>query len=392
VSRDERLVYATASLRAVAVGAVSVFFAVHLARAGFDRAGIGLGIAAGLGGMAAGTMLAGLVADRFGRRRSLVVIALATAFGGIALTFTEGFGPVLLASFVGMVNGMGRDRGAAQAIDQAVLAQVATGEDRTRAFVRYTLVVDVATAFGSLLAGVTLERQAFVASLWVYAVLLGATALAYPRMSAGVEPAEPTSAQFLSPESRRRVTAFAALSAVDSLGGGFVTRALLSYWFIERFHADPWWMGPMFAGASLVNAASYPVAGWLARRVGLVNTMVFTHIPSSALLMLVPFAPNFVSAVVLFFVREFLSTMDVPTRQSYLAAIVADHERTAAAGIANMTRNASWVVGPSLAGWAMTLSFSLPLFLAGGLKIAYDLALWRAFRRIRPPEEQGGHG
>lgn len=389
MSRDERLVCVTASMRAVAVGALSVFFGVYLERAGFDRAWIGFGIAAGLAGMAVGTLVAGMVADRVGRRRSLVVIALVMAGGAVALAVTDGVGPLMLATFVGMVNGMGRDRGAAQAVDQAVLAQVASAATRTTAFVRYTLLVDLGTAAGSLLASVTLEREAFVASLLVYAVLVGATAFGYARMTPAVEVAAPEQKRGLSPESRRRVAKFAALSAVDSLGGGFITRALLAYWFVERFEVATWWMGPMFAGASLVNATSYPVAAWTARRIGLVNTMVFTHIPSSVLLMLVPLAPNFEVAVVLFFVREFLAPMDVPTRQSYLASIVADHERTAAAGIANLTRNAAWVVGPSLAGWAMTLSFSLPLILAGSLKIAYDLALWRAFRRIRPPEEQG---
>jgi predicted MFS family arabinose efflux permease len=302
---------------------------------------------------------------------------------GVVLAFVSAMPYVLAATFLGMINGMGRDRGAAQAIDQAVLAQTVTATSRTAAFARYTLVVDVGTAIGALVASAVSSRAGFLG----YAGALGLTAILYAFMTRGVEPNEPPRKVVLSAESRRHVFAFAALSTMDSLGGGFITRALLTYWFVHRFDVDPGWVGPLFAAASLVNAVAYLVATWLSKRIGLVNTMVFTHIPSSLLLMLVPLAPNFAVAGVLFLLREFFAPMDVPTRQSYLASIVRDNERTAAAGIVNVARNASWVVGPSLAGWAMQVSQALPLFFAGAIKIVYDLALWRAFRHIKPPEE-----
>ena len=378
--RDLVLISLGAFLRALAVGEVSVFFALYLASLGYDEVRIGLALTAGLAGMAAGTLVSGLLADRLGRRLSLGFLAGLMGGCGILLDAARDFHPILILSFLGMVNGMGRDRGAAQAIDQALLAQVATPETRTRIFARYTLLVDIGTAIGALLAP---------GGLLLYAGLLLASGLLCPFLGRAVEVSAPPPKEILSPRSRRLVAGFAALSAVDSFAGGFITRALLSYWFVERFDADPGWVSPLFAAASVANALGYLAAARLARRFGLVNTMAFTHVPANLLLMLVPFAPTFAVAVPVFLVREFFSQMDVPTRQSYLAAIVAENERVPTASLVNMVRNASWVAGPSLAGWAMTLSLSAPLCLAGSLKTVYDFALWAAFRRIRPPEEGG---
>ena len=384
MSRDALLVTVTAFLRAMAVGTVSVFFGLHLAALGFSETLMGVTIAAGLAGMAAGTLVAGLLADRTSRRGTLVIVAMIMSAAGLCLAFMSAVPLILITTFAGMINGMGRDRGAAQAIDQAVLAQTVSPQARTATFARYTLVVDVGTAIGALVATAVDSRPGFLG----YAAALALTALLSAGMSPAVEPTEPPRKVVLSPASRRHVFTFAALSTMDSLGGGFITRALLTYWFVHRFGVDPGWVGPLFAAASLVNAGAYLAATWIAKRIGLVNTMVFTHIPSSVLLMLVPLAPNFAIAAALFLLREFFAPMDVPTRQSYLAAIVHDNERTAAAGIVNVARNASWVVGPSLAGWAMQISQALPLYFAGAIKIVYDLALWRAFRHTKPPEER----
>ena len=182
---------------------------------------------------------------------------------------------------------------------------------------------------------------------------------------------------------------FAALSGLDSLGGGFLTTALLSYWFFKRFGVNESLLGPLFFCVRILNGLSHLGAAWLARRIGLVNTMVFTHIPSSFLLMTVPFAPNLPLAITLFLLRESLVEMDVPTRQSYIVAVVREEERTQAAGITNLTRSISWAVAPMAGGSLMgAVSLSAPLLLAPALKITYDLLLFRAFRHIRPPEEK----
>lgn len=387
MNRDVVLILAASTLRSVAIGGLGVYFGLYLASLGFTEFQIGVVIAAGLAGMATGTLIVGLNADRFGRRKSFLLIVLLMAAGGIALSSVQGFVPVILASLVGMVNGMGRDRGPAQAIDQAVLAQSVDSTRRTATFSMYTFLLDIGTASGAVMAGFLDSEDAYRNGLLVYAGLVILSATAYPYVSKSVEATAPESATSLSPESRKLIKGFAWLSVLDSLGGGFITRSLLTYWFIKRFDADPAWMGILFGSASLINSVSYFVAARLAKKIGLVNTMVFTHIPSSILLMLVPFAPSFAAAAALYFVREFFAPMDVPTRQSYLSAIVRDHERTAAAGIVNLARNASWVAGPTLAGWVMGFSISAPLFAAGFLKIVYDLSLWRSFRHVKPPEE-----
>jgi len=186
------------------------------------------------------------------------------------------------------------------------------------------------------------------------------------------------------------VARLAALTGMDSLGGGFLTSALVSFWFFHRFGIGGEWLGPIFAAARILNAASHLVAAWLARHIGLLNTMVFTHIPSSLFLMAVPFAPTLPWAVALFLVREGLVEMDVPTRQSYILAVVQPGERAFASGMTTLTRNVAYAIAPGAAGLAMRfLSAASPLFLGGGIKIAYDLLLYGAFRRVKPPEESG---
>jgi MFS family permease len=388
MNRDFKIILGTSFIRSFAISALSVFYGLYLAALGLDEVKIGFLIASGLLGMAVGTLLVTRIADRTGRRKSLTFLTAVMTLGGILLAFSSQPGFLIGASFIGMVNGMGRDRGALQALDQAVIAQCVSPEERTRMFARYTFIMDIGGAFGALVAGIPQSLNEYRTAILVYAMTLGCLVPVYYLLSNNVEalPLKESKRAF-SPETRKRIFTFAALSTLDSLGGGFITRSLLTYWFVLRFDVEPIWIGPLFASAALVNAAAYFVAAALARRFGLVNTMVFTHLPSHLLLILVPLAPTFSIAVVLFILREFFAPMDVPTRQSYLAAIVSEHERSSAAGLVNMARNASWVVGPTLAGWAMTFSLSAPLYFAGVLKIIYDVSLWKAFNDIRPPEE-----
>ncbi|MCA1974162.1 MAG: MFS transporter, partial [Caenispirillum sp.] len=283
-------------------------------------------------------------------------------------------------------------------LEQAILPATTTDAARTGAFARYNLLTDAGHALGALLAALPAllaalgvdETQAHRAMFLLYAVLIAAGA----PLALALSPAAETGAKGLrrpvSPESRKIVWKISALFAIDSIAGGFLGSALLSSFFFERFAVSAALIGGLFFAARVLNALSHLGAAWLAQRIGLVNTMVFTHIPSSVLLAAVAFAPNFWVAVVLFLLREGLVEMDVPTRQSYVMAVVAPVERTWASGVTHLVRLGGWALAPGLAGWLMqAAALSAPLFVGAGMKIAYDLMLWRAFRRLRPPEERG---
>jgi MFS family permease len=378
---------------------IGVLIGIHLARSGFDAAGIGAVVTAGLSGAAVAALLVTLAGDRLGRRRTLVFLSLLGAAGGAVVAFASN--PVLIgaAAFLGMLNGMGRDRGASMILDQAILPATAPPERRTAVFAWYNVVQDAGHAIGALAAGLPAllraaalpEMIALRAAVGAYALLLAVTALLYLRLTPSVEAAEPAKRVRISPESRRIVTRVSALFALDSLGGGFLTSALLSYFFYVRFGIGEGAIGLLFFGARVLNAVSHIGAAWLAQRIGLVNTMVFTHIPSSLLLLTVPFAPNFPTAAALFLLREGLVEMDVPTRQSYVMAVVRPEERTAASGITHLVRLAMWAVAPAFAGLLMRgTSMGAPLVIGAGMKIVYDVLLYRAFRHVRPPEEGAG--
>lgn len=393
---DRFLIVGSAGLRASAVGLSGVVLALHLAALGFNAAAVGLAVSLGLAGCAVSTFAVTYVADRWGRRVTLVTLALLMAAGGGVLAWTHHPHVIMVSLFVGMLNGMGRDRGAGLTVEQAMLPRTASEVQRTSVFAWYNVVVDAGHALGSLLGSVpALLREAGIPPLdsyrWTWGLYSGLCLLAglcALRLSRAVELDGVQRAPPLSPVSRRVVTKFAALSGLDSLGGGFLTTALLGYWFFRRFGVDEALLGPLFFVVRILNGLSHLGAAWLAQRIGLVNTMVWTHLPSSLLLMTVPIAPNLPVAVTLFLIREALVEMDVPTRQSYIVAVVKDEERTRAAGISNVTRSTAWAVAPAVAGALMRgVSLSAPLIVGPGLKIAYDLLLYRAFRHLKPPEE-----
>jgi hypothetical protein len=298
-----------------------------------------------------------------------------------------------------MVNGMGRDRGASLILDQAILPSTTTDAGRTKVFAWYNVLQDAGHAAGSLLAGAPAllgagGGQAGGAAAGIrlafagYAAVLLLTALLYACLSPRVETRLEGRAARLSPRSRGILWRISSLFAVDGLAGGFLTTALLTYFFSSRFGAGAGAVAILFFLARIANAASHLAAAWLARRIGLVNTMVFTHVPSSLLLMTVPFAPTFPIAAGLFLLREGLVEMDVPTRQSYVMAVVEPGERTLASGITHLVRLGSWAVAPAFAGLAMAgFSMATPLFVGAAMKIGYDFLLFAAFRRLRPPEE-----
>jgi len=393
---DRRLLFTAAFLRALATGMGAVLLGLALAARGFPPAEIGIVISAGLAGGALAALAVTLGAGRFAVRPTLAALALLGAVGTglVAVSPT----PLLaaLAALLGMVNGMGRDRSAASVIEQALLPATAAPAERTRAFAWYTVAQDAGHALGALLGALPalLERagmsdaSALRLALAATALPLAASAPLYRRLSPRLESvaAAPTGA--VSPEGRRTVMRLGGLFALDSLGGGFLTSALLAYFFAERFAVGPAAIAALFFAARIANAGSHLAAAWLARRIGLLNTIVLTHLPSSLLLLTVPYAPSFAVACGLFLVRESLVEMDVPTRQSFVMAVVRPEERLWAAGVTSLVRLGGWAVAALIAGALMQAGgLAAPLIAGAAIKVVYDLLLYGAFRRVRPPEE-----
>ncbi|OFV86258.1 MAG: hypothetical protein A2V74_07845 [Acidobacteria bacterium RBG_16_70_10] len=401
-ARDRRLLYACAFLRALATGMAGVVLGLYLPAIGLTAAGTGAVVALGLAGAAGATAVVTLRGDRIGRRRALAGLAVLSAAGGVG--FAAASSPLALAvfAFVGMLNGMGRDRGAALVLEQASLPATVTDERRTRIFAVYNVLQDTGHALGSLLAGLPVVLQhllgvpvlaSFRLSLGVYAGVCLAVLPLCLRLSPAVEVQAPERRVPLSPASRAILVRIGTLFAVDSLAGGFLTTALLAYFFHERFGVGADRLGLLFFGARVANALSHLGAAWLARRIGLVNTMVFTHVPSSLLLVTVAFAPSFPVAAALFLLREGLVEMDVPTRQSYVMAVVRPEERTFASGLTHLVRLGGWAAAPAFAGLLMqSLSLLTPLLAGAAMKIGYDAMLYAAFHRTPPPEEREDRG
>jgi MFS family permease len=390
-------------LRSFGIGLLGVVLGIFLYRHGLSSSQIGFVIAAGLAGAAVATMFVTMRADRTGRRQTLFILSLLTAAGAVPLILNFRFSAILVFAFVGMLNGMGTDRSASFALEQAVIPGLVSAQRRTWSLSWYNVVLDSSGALGALAAGIPLLEQRLwgvdlttsYRTLFIgYAILNlfgGVFYLFLPSKieipSTGLLGARPTA---VSPETKSVVSKLAGLFALDSFGGGLLTDALVSYWFFRRFGLTESKLGILFFVVHLLNALSHLGAAFIARRIGLVKTMVFTHLPSSLLLMAVPFAASTRWAVLLFLLRESLVEMDVPTRQSYVTAVVRPNERTFASGVTNLTRNLSWAVASSVAGLLMQIAFSAPLLVGGGLKVVYDLLLYRAFRHVVPPEERSG--
>jgi MFS family permease len=378
---------------------VGVTLGIYLGRRGFSPEVIGTIVSFGLAGAVAAALVATLFADRIGRRSFLFVLSLFVGFGTLAFALLDHPAALAAAAFVGMLNGMGRDRGAALILEQAALPATTDDRNRTAVIAGHTLLQDVGHALGALLSGApawfvargelpTADSQRYV--LFACAAVGVVSAALYSAVGGVIEHGRARDRlPRLSPESRPIITKLSALFTLDALGGGFLTSALLSYFFFTRFQASELWISALFFGARVMNAVSHLGAAWLAKRIGLINTMVFTHIPSSLLLITVAFAPTFPVAAVLFLLREGLVEMDVPTRQSYVLAVVRPEERTLATGVTSLVRLASWAVAPAIAG-LLTIgdSYAVPLVAGAALKILYDLLLYKAFRRTLPPEER----
>ncbi|MBI2375533.1 MAG: MFS transporter [Deltaproteobacteria bacterium] len=392
VDRDRSILYAAGFLRAVNTACVGILLGLHLARIGLTPGTAGQILTSGLLGAASVAGIATFFADRIGPRTFLFATSALGAIGTVAFVLTSSPFALGAAAFVAGLNAVGKDRSAALIIEQSTLPATVSDEHRTRAIAVHTMLEDLGHALGSLLAGVPSLLSASAAPdlhLALGLTSLGPLAAIALYATVGSAFAAPRTARVaVSPESRRILTRISSLFLLDALGGGFLASSLLTWFFFERFGAREMEIGVLFALARGANALSHLGAAWLARRIGLVNTMVFTHIPSSLLLVTVAFAPSFPVAAVLFLLREGLVEMDVPTRQSYVLAVVRAEERTFATGVTQLVRLLGWAVAPAFAGALIEgTELFAPLVAAAAMKIAYDVMLYFSFRRLRPPEE-----
>ena len=399
LSQDGWLLFATCAVRSFAYGFLSVVLGLYLDAIGLDTTAIGWVFSAALAGGAIMTVVLTAIADGFGRRTLLVIGAMLMALAGLVFVATNN--PVLLAvaAIFGTISPSGKEVGPFLSIEQAILPQTTGDQNRTAVFSAYNLVGSLAGALGALavglpsllslplLTGYRLLIGGYVASA---ALMLLLFAMLSPAIEARTKPTE-ASRRIGVQKSRGIVAKLSALFALDAFAGGFIVQSLVAYWFFLRYKTDINALGGIFFGTNLLSAISFLAAPLIARRIGLLNTMVFTHLPSNFLLLLVPLMPNMQLAVVVLLVRHLLSQLDVPTRQSYTMAIVHSDERAASAGIMSVARNTGAAIAPLFTGAILaTPSLGLPFLLAGGLKIIYDVWIFAVFRHVRPPEEMVG--
>jgi|SRR5437868_9876434 len=392
--RSVTLIYAARALRGFGDGFAVILLPVYLLAIGYGPVETGIAATAALLGSAATTLAVGVLARRYPLRNLLLLGAAFMAATGLALPAVQPIVLIVVVVFIGTINPSSGDIGMLVPLEHASLAQGVTADRRTRTFAHYSLIGTFATAAGSLAAAIPQmlvaagldEIGAIRLMFFGYAALGLGAVLLYAQIPPHAASA-PKPAAVLG-RSRAVVIKLAALFSLDAFAGGFVVQSLLALWLFERFDLSLAEASAYFFFANLLAAFSFPVAAWLARRIGLINTMVFTHIPSSLCLIAAAFAPNLAIALTLLIVRAALSQMDVPTRTSYVMAVVTPEEQTAAASFTAVPRTFASSISPVFAGVLLASSFSgWPLVICGVLKIGYDAALLFAFRRIKPPEE-----
>jgi MFS family permease len=392
---DVLLLYAARSLRGLGDGFAVVILPAYLTAIGFGPVEIGFIATASLLGTAILTLSVGLIAPRHDLRNMLLIGAGLMVLTGIALPGFEYLAYIAAVAFIGTINPSTGDIGVLVPLEHAMLARHATDDERTRTFARYSLIGALSMAAGALAAGLAdvftawgfARPAAFKLMFYLYAALGVAAALLYRRLPHAV--AEPSRPHAPLGPSRGIVYKLAALFSLDAFAGGFIAQSLLALWLFQKFELSVSAASVFFFWSGVLSAFSYPVAARLAGRFGLINTMVYTHIPSSICLILAAFSPSLVVALGLLLVRAALSQMDVPTRTSYVMAVVTPPERTAAASVTAVPRSLASSISPVFAGALLTLPFSgLPLVLCGALKIVYDVALLFTFRHVKPPEEK----
>ena len=403
MKRDITLLFSTRIIRLFCYGFLSVVLALYLTQAGLSEKTIGLLFTLTLAGDAGISLWLTTSADRFGRRRTLIAGALLMVGAGLVFIFTRN--PVLLivAAIIGVISPSGNEIGPFLSVEQAGLTELIPAQRRTQVFAWYNLSGSFATATGALTGGWLAQflQNSGMTALNAYRTVLmgyalGGTAMTvlFIFITAAIEVPKGTvqvsAKQSLGlHRSKGVVLRLSALFALDAFAGGFLLQSMVAYWFHVRFGIEAGLIGSIFFGANILAGTSALLAVPLAKKIGLINTMVFTHIPSNLFLMLVPLMPNLPLAITVLLIRFSISQMDVPTRQSYTMAVVAPDERSAASGVTSIARSVGASISPTLTGifLSIPLLLSAPFFLAGGIKIIYDLLLYRSFRRLKPPEE-----
>lgn len=399
---DARLLLAARALRGFADGCVSILLASYLSNLGFSPLQIGAIVTGTLLGSAALTLATGLLSQRLTRRRVLLVASLLMFITGLGFAGVPAFWPLLLIAVVGTLNPEAGDVSVFLPTEQALLPDTVSARDRTAMFARYQLSGSLTGAFGALISGVPVavamhkglnlaatQRSGFV----LYALIAIGAGFIYSRLSPGLE--QPVSSDRRAPlaSSRAIVLRLAATFSLDAWGSGFAVQSLIALWLFRRFDLSPQTAGAVFFGANLVAAVSQLVAPRIAARFGLINTMVYTHIPSNLLRILAALMPNAPTAVAMLLLSQSMSQMDIAPRQTYVMSIVPPEERAAAASVTNVPRSLARAASPLIAGALLShTNFGWPLILSGAVKIGYDLLLLAQFRSIRPPEVQPIHG
>lgn len=402
---DGWLLFATRSVRLFAYGSLSVILVFYLVGLGLSESQTGLLLSLTLAGDVLVSLFLTTRADRVGRRRMLIVGAALMAAAGLAFAYTHNFLFLVVAGTIGVISPSGHEVGPFLSIEQAALSHVVPSEARTEVFAWYTLAGSIATALGALCAGAVtqvLQKTAVspvnsyrvvVIAYAVFGILLSALFVRLTPQTEVRERKEDAARNWKTflgvGRSHRVVFGLSTLFALDSFAGGFVVQSFAAYWFYLRFGVNPATLGAIFFWANVFAGVSALLASRLASRIGLVRTMVVTHLPSNVLLILVPLMPTLPLAVLVLLARFSISQMDVPTRQSYTMAVVSPEERSAAAGITGVARTTGAAISPLFAGLLLARPslINVPFFLAGGLKIVYDLLLYRGFVAIRPAEE-----
>jgi len=399
LSRDGKLLIAVRPFQSFASGFVSVFFAVYLGLIGLPIWQIGLVLTGGLLCSSAYNLVTGFLVDRIGRRRILILFGILALFSGAIFSAVSELVfliPVAIISTLGYRGGFGPTN----MIERVILAQCCPDAMRTRMYAIRSTLDSIAVSAGSLFTGMVVllqgwfslsEIASYRAMFGVYALLNLFTVLIYSRLSekAEVVVAERRDIPPLSPQTRGNVLRLSFLFSMDAFGGGLINSSLVSYWFFKKFGLEMSVIGLIFSVSSLLSAASFILAARISERIGLINTMVYSHLPSNMMTMSIPYMPTLAASTTLYLCRALLGQMDVPTRESYVMAIAKPEERSRVAGLINLPRSLTLAVSPSLAGFIMEfMGMSLPFLIAGGLKAAYDLALYFTFRDVKPPEER----
>ncbi len=399
MSRDGWLLLSTRGVRSFGYGFLSVILAIYLDLLGFDKLLIGAVLSATLLGSAMFTTFVSVYADRLGRRRVLIALAILMGTSGIVFAVTTDTIALFFAAIIGTLSPTGAEIGSFLPMEQAILPQTTTQDRRNSVFATYNVVGTMSGAFGALFSAMVAvfqangvgELESYRLMFVIYALLAFSVAGLYLTLSSRSELPEEhrgRSRRSLSPETKGVIARLSVLFGVDAFAGGFVLQSIISYWFFLRYEVPEEQLSVIFFVAQLLTTLSFYAAVWIARHIGLINTMVFTHIPSNVFLMLVPVAGTFALSLAFYLARQAISQMDVPTRQSYTVAIVAPEERTTVAGITSISRNVAQATSPSISTYAMqAVGLSAPFLIGGSLKIAYDIAVYFNFRKIKPPEE-----